>query len=463
MNTDLCEVKTVSFGPEQTGQGVFARKTISKNTLVLSEDLFWVNSTASLEGKAAEYFTIGNSIPQTEISVKDDSAATLAYYLWKDNTPLDGPLLGNLQTGLKPTSTPIADAHTWMKTNLPTPVPDLETFAKYYIKVVPNYINGTLIVSPSRDFGAGIGAEFSKFNHQCLSNNCTFVLIPGHIFIYTKYTIPQGDELTITYGADKDFIKPDTMSKILGFDCQCRTHTTKPYPYVAPDPFLAQIARWFSMPENQTREKARDITQVHGRKLWPDSPEVDQVFMIMISEMLIDRFQENSTVQIVMENLKWAQLFYVATKRYGHNRLNYIRSCIFLYMAYLTIGFYYNKISEDPVEDHDYEMNMSRVGTIIMSNHIVEKTKEWFPDEPRIMNHWQEMCPALHWYMDPVPITISRFERLVIDPDWKICIVCLKTSTKWCPKCKKTYYCSAECQHADWKLHKQECALLTGE
>jgi hypothetical protein len=28
-----------------------------------------------------------------------------------------------------------------------------------------------------------------------------------------------------------------------------------------------------------------------------------------------------------------------------------------------------------------------------------------------------------------------------------------------CSKCKKTYYCSRECQIKDWKQHKQSCEL----
>mmetsp|Transcript_1938 Transcript_1938/g.2863 ORF Transcript_1938/g.2863 Transcript_1938/m.2863 type:complete len:100 (+) Transcript_1938:990-1289(+) len=31
-----------------------------------------------------------------------------------------------------------------------------------------------------------------------------------------------------------------------------------------------------------------------------------------------------------------------------------------------------------------------------------------------------------------------------------------------CSRCKRIAYCSKECQRADWKRHKEECAVVSG-
>ena len=38
-----------------------------------------------------------------------------------------------------------------------------------------------------------------------------------------------------------------------------------------------------------------------------------------------------------------------------------------------------------------------------------------------------------------------------------VCVVCLQDESKTCSRCHSEYYCSKECQKADWKNHKQIC------
>ena len=37
------------------------------------------------------------------------------------------------------------------------------------------------------------------------------------------------------------------------------------------------------------------------------------------------------------------------------------------------------------------------------------------------------------------------------------CDVCNSTPAKPCARCKRTFYCSAECQKSAWKKHKKTC------
>lgn len=464
MDSTLCEVRDTG----KAGAGVFAKVDIPAHTQIVSEDLYWVYPPGVFQGESKDYFEVGNIYPQTDISIRNGAAAAIAYWLWKDEIPLDDPRLANLHRGLHKNSTPTADAHSWLKVAFPGKQPPLEVFTEYYERVVPNYINGTLIIEPNKSFGAGLAREFSKINHQCLMNNCSFVVIPQHVFVYTKRDIKAGEELTISYGTDKDIIKPETVKTILGFDCQCLTHTAdggKSYPYTQPDPYLAQVMHWYTTLEEQTREHARELVATHGNRAMPDSKDCDKAFMIQLSEALVMRFRENAQEEIVRENIMWAQLYYVATMRYGYTQLNQIRAYIFLFMAYITLGFYYTRVhtyDEEKGEsqsDKELELRLSQVGGAIISKKIVDATNELYPGEPRILNHWKEICPAIIFQMDPIPLHIGRFERLAIS-DWRVCMVCFKTSTKWCPRCKQTYYCSAKCQNEDWKIHKQECASL---
>ena len=44
----------------------------------------------------------------------------------------------------------------------------------------------------------------------------------------------------------------------------------------------------------------------------------------------------------------------------------------------------------------------------------------------------------------------------------KKCYYCKKTPPKlsYCSVCRYVRYCSSECQHADWKIHKHECKFM---
>jgi len=41
------------------------------------------------------------------------------------------------------------------------------------------------------------------------------------------------------------------------------------------------------------------------------------------------------------------------------------------------------------------------------------------------------------------------------------CDVCSSLDAKPCARCKRTFYCSAECQKSAWKMHKKKCKAPT--
>ena len=40
------------------------------------------------------------------------------------------------------------------------------------------------------------------------------------------------------------------------------------------------------------------------------------------------------------------------------------------------------------------------------------------------------------------------------------CVLCHALARFRCSVCESTFYCSSQCQHADWQRHKQECGRL---
>lgn len=43
----------------------------------------------------------------------------------------------------------------------------------------------------------------------------------------------------------------------------------------------------------------------------------------------------------------------------------------------------------------------------------------------------------------------------------KMCQICAEQAHKFCSKCKSVYYCSSDCQKADWPTHKNSCCSKT--
>ena len=52
--------------------------------------------------------------------------------------------------------------------------------------------------------------------------------------------------------------------------------------------------------------------------------------------------------------------------------------------------------------------------------------------------------------------TVSGIKIIQIDMN-NTCRICKKDATKRCVKCLSAWYCSRECQVADWKIHKKDC------
>ena len=58
---------------------------------------------------------------------------------------------------------------------------------------------------------------------------------------------------------------------------------------------------------------------------------------------------------------------------------------------------------------------------------------------------------------DPSGSTLLQFAQPYLD--YPVCVVCSAPADKKCSKCRCTYYCSADCQKANWRAgHKEDCA-----
>lgn len=63
-----------------------------------------------------------------------------------------------------------------------------------------------------------------------------------------------------------------------------------------------------------------------------------------------------------------------------------------------------------------------------------------------------------HILTKPVCLNPSSFMPFYFDKNMTICERCRTFATKKCP-CGDVYYCSAECQKSDFRLHKHMCSL----
>lgn len=64
--------------------------------------------------------------------------------------------------------------------------------------------------------------------------------------------------------------------------------------------------------------------------------------------------------------------------------------------------------------------------------------------------------PASELFRFVLDLAYGRKEPIKI-PHSKVCQRCSKQSVLICSKCKKVYYCSAQCQKIDWKNHRATC------
>eukprot|EP01091_Cochliopodium_minus_P010675 TRINITY_DN2880_c0_g1_i1.p1 TRINITY_DN2880_c0_g1~~TRINITY_DN2880_c0_g1_i1.p1 ORF type:complete len:329 (-),score=83.95 TRINITY_DN2880_c0_g1_i1:52-1038(-) len=82
------------------------------------------------------------------------------------------------------------------------------------------------------------------------------------------------------------------------------------------------------------------------------------------------------------------------------------------------------------------------------ASSFMEKFEDWKPEQGVIHPH---------------PLIGSQFTHILTVPNYfkidfsTICIVCYKSTTKRCLRCKSVSYCSKNCQSKHWEKHKKDC------
>lgn len=101
----------------------------------------------------------------------------------------------------------------------------------------------------------------------------------------------------------------------------------------------------------------------------------------------------------------------------------------------------------------DIELKLSNVsnrGNLTLSREFVSKFRSWTPGDPPVHPH---------------PLLAGLYKSVRRLPNYfgvdlsKMCRRCLRThNLSRCSRCLKVFYCSTDCQRADWPGHKPACA-----
>jgi hypothetical protein len=97
--------------------------------------------------------------------------------------------------------------------------------------------------------------------------------------------------------------------------------------------------------------------------------------------------------------------------------------------------------------------------TFLSSDELLQIKSEFAIIQPET----DETCPyklaVLEYVSKYVPRLYKKYDNINFS---RGCNVCGK-KTQYCKKCacRSIYYCSTDCQKADWKRHKTECKRLT--
>jgi len=96
--------------------------------------------------------------------------------------------------------------------------------------------------------------------------------------------------------------------------------------------------------------------------------------------------------------------------------------------------------------------NVSNKGNYANIEEFLQKFESWTPEQGLLHPH-----PYIGRLFKEIKVSENLF-GIDIENQCKLC--CKSQNLQRCSKCKKSKYCSIECQKEDWKKHKLYCNSL---